>query len=57
MDLGATGYLPAAPAIANTLAENSLKLVALKELLENHLKNNSSGENISRILTLMDSLL
>ncbi|MBE9247290.1 HEAT repeat domain-containing protein [Microcystis aeruginosa LEGE 00239] len=57
MDLGATGYLPAAPAIANTLAENSLKLVALKELLENHLKTNSSGENISEILTLMDSLL
>jgi len=57
MDLGATGYLLAAPAIANTLAENSLKLVALKELLENHLKNNSSGENISEILTLMDSLL
>ena len=57
MDLGATGYPPAAPAIANTLAENSLKLVALKELLENYLKTNSSGENISEILTLMDSLL
>ena len=57
MDLGATGYLPAAPAIANTLAENSLKLVALKELLENHLKTNSSHENISEILTLMDGLL
>jgi phycocyanobilin lyase subunit alpha len=57
MDLGATGYLAAAEAIANTLAENSIKLVALKELLENHLKTNSSAENIPEILTLMDSLL
>jgi phycocyanobilin lyase alpha subunit len=57
MDLGATGYLPAASAIANTLAENSLKLVALKELLENHMKTNSRGENIAEILTLMDGLL
>jgi phycocyanobilin lyase alpha subunit len=57
MDLGATGYLPAANAIANTLAENSLKLVALKELLENHLKTNSGAENLSEILTLMDGLL
>jgi phycocyanobilin lyase subunit alpha len=33
-DLGAIGYLPAAAAIADTLAENSLKLIALKGLLE-----------------------
>jgi phycocyanobilin lyase subunit alpha len=33
-DLGAIGYLPAAAAIAETLAENSLKLIALKGLLE-----------------------
>jgi phycocyanobilin lyase subunit alpha len=33
-DVGAIGYLPAAAAIADTLAENSLKLIALKGLLE-----------------------
>jgi phycocyanobilin lyase subunit alpha len=33
-DVGAIGYLPAAAAIAETLAENSLKLIALKGLLE-----------------------
>jgi phycocyanobilin lyase subunit alpha len=33
-DVGAIGYLPAAAAIAQTLAENSLKLIALKGLLE-----------------------
>jgi phycocyanobilin lyase alpha subunit len=38
-DIGAIGYLAAAPAIAATLAENSLKLIALKGLLETHLNN------------------
>lgn len=33
-DLGAIGYVPAARAIAQTLAENSLKLIALKKLIE-----------------------
>lgn len=37
MDLGAVGYIPAAEAIANTLAENSMKLIALKGLLETDL--------------------
>jgi phycocyanobilin lyase subunit alpha len=32
-DLGEIGYLPAAEPIANTLAENSLKLIVLKGLL------------------------
>ncbi len=36
-DLGAIGYLPAAEAIAETLAENSLKLISLKGLLEKQL--------------------
>lgn len=63
MDLGAIGYLPAAEAIANTLAENSLKLIALKGLLENHLLQpdsdrppNLSPETI-QVMKLMDSLL
>ena len=37
MDLGASGYLESAEAIATTLAENSLKLIALKGLLDIHL--------------------
>jgi phycocyanobilin lyase alpha subunit len=63
MDLGAIGYLPAAEAIANTLAENSLKLIALKGLLENHLSQpdpdqppSLSPETI-QVMKLMDSLL
>ena len=62
MDLGAVGYLPAAEAIADTLAENSLKLIALKGVLENHLQETSSSslqlsEDSDRVMTLMDSLL
>lgn len=63
MDLGAIGYLPAAEAIAETLAENSLKLIALKGLLEYHLQvpdpdrpPSLSPETI-RVMKLMDSLL
>ncbi|MBC7825533.1 MAG: HEAT repeat domain-containing protein, partial [Candidatus Parcubacteria bacterium] len=59
-DLGAIGYLPAADAIAQTLAENSLKLIALKGLLEHqfcdtHLPNLPDGA--IKIMNLMDSLL
>jgi phycocyanobilin lyase alpha subunit len=61
MDLGATGYLPAAEAIAETLAENSIKLVSLKELLETHLRNHPDSEdNLEKsrnVLALMDGLL
>ncbi len=63
MDLGAIGYLPAAEAIANTLAENSLKLIALKGLLENHLPQPDSDQPPSlspetiQVMKLMDSLL
>jgi phycocyanobilin lyase alpha subunit len=59
-DLGAIGYLPAAEAIAETLAENSLKLIALKGLLE-HQANQTSlsclSEDAVRVMNLMDSLL
>ena len=58
MDLGAVGYLKAGQAIADTLAENSMKLIALKGLLETELRE---GANISatsiNIMNLMDSLL
>ncbi len=62
MDLGAVGYLHAGQAIADTLAENSMKLIALKGLLETDLGNNNtevptiSTESI-KIMNLMDSLL
>ncbi len=59
-DLGAIGYLSAAEAIAQTLAENSLKLIALKGLLEKQLQA-SEPRNLSpgaiQVMTLMDSLL
>jgi phycocyanobilin lyase subunit alpha len=61
MDLGAIGYLPAAEAISETLAENSLKLISLKGLLETHLKNQPSESVLSqesvRVMMLMDKLL
>jgi len=65
MDLGATGYVPAAGAIAQTHAENSLKLIALKGLLESHLASHgpTTAEKFAlpasaiHIMELMDSLL
>lgn len=61
MDLGAVGYLPAAEAIAETLAENSMKIISLKGLLHKELSEATaeivlSQESI-KILKLMDSLL
>ncbi|MDX2217202.1 MAG: HEAT repeat domain-containing protein [Oculatellaceae cyanobacterium bins.114] len=59
-DLGAIGYFPAAEAIAQTPAENSLKLIALKGLLEKQLQQvpcpDLSAEAV-KIMTLMDDLL
>lgn len=59
-DLGAIGYLPAAEAIAKTLAENSLKLIALKGVLEREVQATAlphlSDEAI-QVMTLMDELL
>ncbi|MEM6518230.1 MAG: HEAT repeat domain-containing protein [Cyanobacteria bacterium P01_D01_bin.71] len=66
-DLGAIGYLPAAPAIAETLAENSLKLIALRGLLEKELEKELSAsdseaaaplsDGAKQVMELMDSLL
>jgi phycocyanobilin lyase alpha subunit len=59
-DLGAIGYLPAADAIAQTLAENSLKLISLKGLLEhqvNHITPSTFSEDTIKVMNLMDSLL
>ena len=61
MDIGAVGYMPGAEAIAETLAENSLKLIALKGLLETHLQQSSGsdslGEEAVHAMDLMDDLL
>ena len=60
MDLGATGYLPGATAIAQTFTENSLKLIALRDLWAAQPRNpEDSPLNAAsvEILTLMDSLL
>lgn len=59
-DLGAIGYLGAAVAIANTLAENSLKLISLKGLLEHEVESTSLSplsRSAVKVMTLMDSLL
>jgi phycocyanobilin lyase subunit alpha len=60
-DVGAIGYLPAAEAIAETLAENSLKLIALKGLLEKQVAGSALPaelpEGAIRVMDLMDGLL
>ncbi|MGK7895647.1 MAG: HEAT repeat domain-containing protein [Xenococcus sp. (in: cyanobacteria)] len=59
MDLAAVGYLPAGSAIANTLAENSMKLIALKGLLETNLDPNFTKltTDSAQIMNFMDDLL
>jgi phycocyanobilin lyase alpha subunit len=62
MDLGAIGYLAAAQPIAATPAENSLKLIALRGLLETHLQahrfpHQPLSPQAHQVLALMDDLL
>ncbi len=62
MDLGAIGYLPAAEAIAAALTENSLKLIAMKGLVDNHLTSDQSDSpeltpRAIEVMQLMDGLL
>ena len=59
-DLGAIGYLGAATAIANTMAENSLKLISLKGLLEKQITLAIPPEltnGAKQVMALMDDLL
>jgi phycocyanobilin lyase subunit alpha len=59
-DLGAIGYLAAAPAIAGTLAENSLKLMSLKGVLEKQLVGTTPphlSAGAIEVMVLMDQLL
>jgi phycocyanobilin lyase alpha subunit len=53
MDLGATGWYPALDAISNTLAENSLKLIALRGLAE----QTDKPAPDEAVLDAMDALL
>jgi len=53
MDLGAAGWRPALEPIARTLAENSLKLIALRGLVE----QGQGKPEIPALLACMDSLL
>jgi len=61
LDLGVTGWRPAGAAIARTLAENSLKLIALRGLVENSPVRNQASPSPSpeevELLTAMDDLL
>lgn len=58
-DVGAIGYLPAAEAIFETLAENSLKLISLKGVLEKQMPHQEAAlsEGAIRVMDLMDGLL
>ena len=53
MDLGAAGWRPAVEAISSTLAENSLKLIALRGLVE----HGSGDPGEEALLVAMDALL
>jgi phycocyanobilin lyase subunit alpha len=59
-DLGAIGYLPAAVAISKTHAENSLKLIALKGVLEAQIllsPEDRLSDGAVQVMQLMDKLL
>ncbi|MCS6959511.1 MAG: HEAT repeat domain-containing protein [Pseudanabaenaceae cyanobacterium SKYGB_i_bin29] len=56
-DIGAIGYLQAAQPVADTLAENSLKLLALKGILEQNLPPDYLTAETIAVMDLMDSLL
>ena len=56
MDLGAVGWRPALEPIRATLAENSLKLIALRGLAERDLAPDLDAE-LEAVLDVMDALL
>ncbi|MEL6491130.1 MAG: HEAT repeat domain-containing protein [Cyanobacteria bacterium J06621_3] len=59
LDLGEVGYLPAAETISQTLAENSIKLISLKGLLEQQIEasNRLVSSDTCKVMSLMDTLL
>lgn len=59
-DIGAIGYLKAAEPVAQTLAENSLKLISLKGILERQIEGIEPltlSEEAIQVMVLMDGLL
>ena len=56
MDLGAVGWRPALVPIQRTLAENSLKLIALRGLVE-HGNGRGADSDDEAVLMAMDALL
>jgi phycocyanobilin lyase subunit alpha len=59
-DIGAIGFLPAAEMVAKTLAENSLKLLSLKGLLEHVVREEGIEplpQKAVQLIMLMDDLL
>ena len=60
LDLGASGWRDAAPAIAKCAAESNIKLLALRQLLEQPLEGPAPaalGSGERQLLNLMDGLL
>ena len=58
MDLGATGYLPGADAIAAAAVEANIKLIALKAMMDRHLSVDARPTpEVRSVLTLIDELL
>ena len=59
LDLGEVGYLPAAETISQTLAENSIKLISLKGVLEQQIdaSNCFVSSETCKVMSLMDTLL
>jgi phycocyanobilin lyase subunit alpha len=59
-DIGAIGFLPAAEMVAKTLAENSLKILSLKGLLEHVVREEGIEplpQKALQLIMLMDDLL
>lgn len=56
-DIGAIGYIKAALPVAETLAENSLKLIALRGILEQNLPEDYLNQDTTQVMDLMDTLL
>lgn len=58
LDLGASGYLPAAQAMAAAAVEANIKLLALKQLVELNLRRGKeAGTDLHQVLRLIDELL
>ncbi|MEN9230733.1 MAG: HEAT repeat domain-containing protein [Thermostichus sp. DG02_5_bins_236] len=58
LDLGASGYLPGAKAIATAAVEANIKLLALKNLVEVSLSDAAElGTELRQVLLLIDDLL